>query len=174
MTLPKNPFYVRSPEGMSAKDVRSLFVEAFSDYPSVLEEAHIFIVGPRGTGKSMMFRYMMPDCQFALISENSLSFFATYVPLKRQNFNIAELARLENAHANVLINEHLLTAFVACRFFDQVSGGIDDGILEADSFSEIRSCFEAIGRKPVKPSRSNSFRHLGKNGTSSMMRLSNI
>jgi hypothetical protein len=145
MITVKNPFYVRSPEGMPAEDVRSLFVEAFSDYPSILEEAHIFIVGPRGTGKSMMFRYMMPDCQYGHIAEESLPFFATYIPLKRQNFNIAELARLENAHANVIINEHLLTAFVARRFFDQVLCSIESGILKLGSFPEIVACFDLIG-----------------------------
>jgi len=123
-----NPFYVKSPEGMNAKDVCDLFVESSSDYPMLLEPAHIFLIGPRGTGKSMMFRYMMPDCQAHMANKGyeDLDFFAIYVPLKRQNFNISELARLDNYHASYLINEHLLTTYVGRIFFEKVGLFLDE------------------------------------------------
>ena len=58
-----NPFTVTSPENMSAEDTFSLFVDVFSDFPKVPDPGHMFLHGPRGSGKSMMFRYLKPDCQ---------------------------------------------------------------------------------------------------------------
>jgi hypothetical protein len=143
-----NPFYVKSPEGLSAADACSLFVDSFSDYPMLLEAAHMFIVGPRGTGKSMMFRYMMPDCQMLdkRCSLQELPFFSVYVPLKRQNFNLAELGRLDNVHASYLINEHLLTTHVARRVLEQITHFLKD--IEYDTEVTIkvfRKCLDLVG-----------------------------
>ena len=58
-----NPFAVQSPEDMDATDAVSLFVDVFPDFHKILREGHAFLHGPRGSGKSMMFRFLCADCQ---------------------------------------------------------------------------------------------------------------
>ncbi|RYU93169.1 ORC-CDC6 family AAA ATPase [Emticicia agri] len=113
-----NPFEVNTPEGILAKDVHELFVDVFSDFHQVPKVGHTFLNGPRGSGKSMMFRYMMPDCQ--IIEKgcllNELDYFALYVPIKLTDLNNKEIEKLKT-NSYVYINEHLLTTFIAIKCF---------------------------------------------------------
>ena len=56
-----NPFSVMSPEKLDADEAERLFVEVFSDFPQVETTGNAVIVGARGSGKSMMFRCLLPD-----------------------------------------------------------------------------------------------------------------
>lgn len=115
----KNPFSVQTPEDISAREAYDLFVDVFTDFYQVPNQGHTFLHGPRGSGKSMMFRYMMPDCQ--AIKSNSkfdkLEYFSIYVPIKKTDLNIINLDRLEN-HAQHLLNEHLLVTHISIIVFD--------------------------------------------------------
>ncbi|MEZ0183735.1 hypothetical protein AB9T89_15940 [Flavobacterium oncorhynchi] len=117
----KNPFEVSTPEGISAEDAHELFVDVFTDFYQVNKVGHAFLNGPRGSGKSMMFRYMMPDCQ--KISRNcelnEIDYFSLYVPFKLTDINYSELERLRK-NSNTFINEHLLTTFVASKCFSNL------------------------------------------------------
>lgn len=115
----RNPFAVQTPEDISADDVVSLFVDVFADFQNILKQGHTFLHGPRGSGKSMMFRFLEPDCQqlFKQRTLDGLDFFAVYVPIKNTELKLTELKRLENMHANLVLNEHFLVQYVAIRFF---------------------------------------------------------
>lgn len=118
METQSNPFAVQTPEDISAEDVISLFVDVFTDFYQVPKPGHTFLHGPRGSGKSMMFRYMQPDCQSLIRGTlSSHPYFAVYVPIKSTDLHLIELARLENKHAALLINEHLMTMYVAVKAF---------------------------------------------------------
>ncbi|UOE49158.1 hypothetical protein MTO98_32710 [Mucilaginibacter sp. SMC90] len=117
----RNPFEVNTPEGISAKEVYELFVDVFTDFYQVPEIGHTFLNGPRGSGKSMMFRYMMPDCQ--KIDKNcslsELEYFSLYAPIKLTDINYPELDRLKDS-SNTFFNEHLLTTYVASKCFNNI------------------------------------------------------
>ncbi|MFP8894603.1 hypothetical protein [Chryseobacterium sp. EZn1] len=114
-----NPFEVKTPEDVTASEVHELFVDVFTDFYQVREVGHTFLNGPRGSGKSMMFRYMMPDCQ--MIDKNcsisGLDYFSLYVPIKLTDINYPELERLKS-NSNTFFNEHLLTTHVASKCFN--------------------------------------------------------
>src|ERR1700691_1617044 len=115
-----NPFSVQTPEDIEAPEVVDLFVDVFSDFYNVKNQGHTFLHGPRGSGKSMMFRYLEPDCQLLALKKqrlNELTFYAVYVPIKNTDLKLTELERLSNKHANIVLNEHFLTAFIAARVF---------------------------------------------------------
>ncbi len=115
----KNPFSVQTPEDITAKEAYDLFVDVFTDFYQIPNQGHAFIHGPRGSGKSMMFRYMMPDCQ-ALKKDSTfdkLDYFSIYVPIKKTDLNVINLDRLEN-HAQHLLNEHLLVTHIATIVFE--------------------------------------------------------
>ena len=54
----ENPFQITTPEDLDAQKTVSLFVDVFTDFPKIIDPGHVFLIGPRGVGKSMMFRYL--------------------------------------------------------------------------------------------------------------------
>jgi len=122
IALSKNPFSVTTPEDMKASDVVSLFVDVLPDFPHIQQSGHAFLHGPRGSGKSMIFRYLQPDCQSLAhqVALKDLPFFAIYIPLKKTDFTITEIGRLEGKHASDALNSHLLTmhfSTIVCETF---------------------------------------------------------
>ena len=126
-SLVSNPFKVFTPEGMTAKDAVDLFVEV-SDFNKIQDEGNTILNGPRGSGKSMLFRYLMPDCQMIArrCPLSDLPFFAVLVPIKNTNPNVTELGRLQLQSARAILNEHLLTCFVASKVFKAVAESAPD------------------------------------------------
>ncbi len=117
----RNPFSVRTPEGMPAADVVGLFVDVFTNFPKIADQGHCFLHGPRGSGKSMMFRYLQPDCQVLArrCRPDELQFWGVYIPVK--NVGITEMLRLDGRHASALLNEHFLTMHVTENVFDSLA-----------------------------------------------------
>lgn len=116
----ENPFDVQTPENLSTSDMADLFVRSNSDYFQVEKAGHTFIMGPRGAGKSMYFRFLEPDCQ--CIDEGTeladLKFYAAYVPIKETDINLPELLRLqESKHAAIVLNEHVFLTHIASKLF---------------------------------------------------------
>jgi hypothetical protein len=114
-----NPFSVQTPEDISAEDAYHLFVDVFTDFYQVPVIGHTFLNGPRGSGKSMMFRYMLPDCQKLKTTKefNKLDYFSIYIPIKKTTLNLTNLERLED-HAQFLLNEHLLVTYISITIFN--------------------------------------------------------
>lgn len=116
--LTKNPFSVQSPEHIAADDVISLFVEDFADFHQVLRTGHTFLHGARGSGKSMIFRYLEPDCQIIAKKRalHELEFFSFYIPIKETDLRLTELLRLEKErHGSLALNEHLMAVSFAIK-----------------------------------------------------------
>jgi hypothetical protein len=137
----KNPFEIKTPEQNSADEIVSLFVDVFTDFFQVKETNHTFINGPRGSGKSMMFRYILPDCQKIVkkCEFNELDFFSIYIPIKKTNINIVDFERLEN-HANTVLNEHLLVTYVLSISFEFIADTIKEELNNYDQ--EIQNFYE--------------------------------
>lgn len=103
-----NPFTIISPEDLNANQANQLFVEVYSDFPQVKNAGHSMIVGARGSGKSMIFRCLLPDV-LKLTEKQSfqdLDFLAFHIPIKNTTLKITELASLEKLHTASMINEH--------------------------------------------------------------------
>lgn len=107
----KNPFQIKTPESLSAEETVSLFVDEYTEFPKIKAEGHTFIIGPRGTGKSMIFRYLQPDCQCQHKALAEIDYLGLYIPLRNAGFTkITEMKRLYNVAAEYL-NEHIMVAF---------------------------------------------------------------
>lgn len=118
----ENPFAVTSPEKLSAEEAEQLFVEVFTDFPQVETPGNAMIIGARGSGKSMMFRCLLPDvlmkrnhCDFA-----NLPFVGFHVPIKNTQLKITDLTRIDDNYASALINEHFFTLAVMIEICGQV------------------------------------------------------
>lgn len=139
--LTKNPFSVQSPEHIAADDVISLFVEDFADFHQVLRTGHTFLHGARGSGKSMIFRYLEPDCQIIAkkCALSELEFFSFYIPIKETELRLTELLRLKKqGHGSLALNEHLMAVSFAIKMLSslqRVSSQADD--VAAKSFADF-------------------------------------
>lgn len=143
-----NPFEIKTPESNSAEDILELFVDVFPDFWQVKEPGHTFLNGPRGSGKSMMYRYMMPDCQMMKneCEASQLDYFAVYVGIKQTNINNTDLERLTN-HANLIINEHLLSTFVVANVFESIRQTFKGKLNEHTC--ELKEFYDTIFKKCV-------------------------
>ena len=115
----ENPFKVITPENMAATEVNALFVDPFTDFVKIREPGNTIVNGPRGCGKSMIFRYMLPDCQILerRVPPEQLPFLAFLISIKNTSPNLTELRRLHDRHAELVLNEHVLTIFSASKVF---------------------------------------------------------
>ncbi len=119
----KNPFQYLTPEQIEANEALNLFVDVFKDYYQVLNPGNTFIHGPRGSGKSMMFRIMKPDCQIIKFEKqlHEIDFYAVHVPIKDTSLNLTELQILEKSHGGNFLNEHYLVIYFSIVIFDCLS-----------------------------------------------------
>ncbi|UYN93141.1 MAG: hypothetical protein KIT25_13800 [Enhydrobacter sp.] len=109
-----NPFSVQTPEGIAAQTAVSLFVSEVPGYSAMVAPGHTFLHGARGSGKSMLFRYLEPDCQALAhnYKTKDLPFLGVYVPIKGTDIALAEFERIEERHADVILNEHFFSLTV--------------------------------------------------------------
>lgn len=84
ISISENPFRVHTPEALSAEEVVRLYVSEMPGADTVHSSGHTMIIGARGSGKSMMLRFLEPDCQ-ALIAKqktalnfSDIGFFSLY------------------------------------------------------------------------------------------------
>ncbi|SHJ40763.1 hypothetical protein SAMN02745146_3063 [Hymenobacter daecheongensis DSM 21074] len=149
MNITSDPFAVQTPEDISAADTVELFVDVFADFKRVPKPGHTFLNGPRGSGKSMMFRFMLPDCQ-ELKQEKPLrehEYFSIYVPIKQTSLNIVDLERVQR-HANLLLNEHLLVTYIATRAFNSIAQVVTSGEYDSPEVrQEARDFYKLFTRK---------------------------
>jgi len=119
-----NPFWVWSPDDIPAAKATELFVDTFTDFPEVESPGHTFLNGPRGSGKSMMFRMMRADCARLRRSNSALKdlpYIGLYVPIKKTEITQTEMVYLDQQPARYVFSEHLLCLYVAQKVCDELS-----------------------------------------------------
>ncbi|MBT1063978.1 hypothetical protein KJY73_10360 [Bowmanella sp. Y26] len=146
-----NPFEVRTPEALSAQEVAKLFVDVFSDFKKVDDQSHTFIQGPRGTGKSMMLRYMEPDVQIAACKAariQDLEFFALHIPIKKAWSDITEWDLLDGTMYQYLA-EHLMISHITYCLFRSLSKNIEISDLDKGVLDYLNSLLIGCGSKEI-------------------------
>lgn len=119
----KSPFEYTSPEALKAQDIIDLFVPYSGEYYNVPIPGHTFVNGPRGSGKSMYFRYMEPDCQTIIQNKpiQELDYLALHVPIKEGQLDKTDLTLLRNKHGEILMNEHFMVINISAKIFECLS-----------------------------------------------------
>lgn len=118
-----NPFRIESPEKLTPLELVDLFVEQYTRLETVKQRKHTIIWGSRGSGKSMMLRYLEPQCQALLLGGDSNllqapeSFVAVYCPCKEGQLNKTDLELLRPS-ASVALGEHMLNLLISDVLFN--------------------------------------------------------
>lgn len=115
------PFSVETPELMDAQEICDLFVPN-EEYYSLEVGGHVFLHGHRGSGKSMMFRRLSPDCQSILQKKNisELDFFGVYTSIKKTDIDILDYSVIENSRTRAIISEHVLVCFLIIKILREI------------------------------------------------------
>ena len=118
--LARNPFVVETPEKLEANQITELFIERYTRIESLKQRKHTFTWGARGSGKSMMARFLEPRCQQIMLGsvQSYLAqidpFVAIYCPCKEGHLNRTELDSIRPGSA-AIISEHLLNLLITDR-----------------------------------------------------------
>jgi hypothetical protein len=119
-----NPFIYSTPDQIEDPvQALNLFVDVFKDFYLIESPGNTFINGARGSGKSMMFRIMRPDCQKQKLQTTlqGLNYYAIYIPIKDTSLNIQELEFLTDKHGENIFNEHLMATYFSIGIFKCLS-----------------------------------------------------
>jgi hypothetical protein len=84
---------------------------------SIQNPGHAFVIGARGSGKSILLRYHEPDCQRKKTGKelSELPYLSLYVSFRETQAQISELARFADKHGEVFFNEHLLVLAIGAQ-----------------------------------------------------------
>lgn len=116
----KNPFDVESPEKLTFDQIKELYVPDDEIIGLICQRKHTFIWGNRGSGKSMLLRFLEPKCFYKsdeflkkeLNEQNS--FLGIYYPIKEGMLNKTEFKLLDETLAS-LLSEHIFIIQIAER-----------------------------------------------------------
>ncbi len=59
----KNPFEHFFPDNLTPEEIHRLFVKEYTEHNSLTAYKHTIVEGSRGSGKSMLLKYLEPECQ---------------------------------------------------------------------------------------------------------------
>ena len=117
----QNPFLYSTPDQIKdPQQAIDLFVDVFKDFYLIESIGNTFIHGPRGSGKSMMFRIMQSDCQKIRLNKqiHELDYYSVYIPVKDTSLNIQDIHLLDNKHGAYILNEHLICLYFSICIFN--------------------------------------------------------
>ena len=136
-----NPFKIVNPEKLSAEEAKRLFVKEFTDFEKIELEGNTFLIGPRGVGKSMIFRYLQFDCQciYSDCDILSLPYIGIYSQIKNSIFAIREIDIIKNEYLRNLLNEHWMLMYICLNFFDSLIKS--DKIINSINYESLKEFY---------------------------------
>lgn len=145
-----NPFVVHSPEDIPADEVRRLFVNVLADFSTFRNPGNSMLHGPRGSGKSMILRYLQPDCQMlergCVVQD--LPFYGVYIGVKRSELGLTELRRLQNSSIDFYLLEHLMVMQVLCRLVLTINQSLE--VIDARRVKGLQEFYDGCFLKELQ------------------------
>ena len=161
---PLNPFRVESPEKLTPLELVDLFVEQYTHLETVKQRKHTIVWGSRGSGKSMLLRYLEPQPQACLhhgidkFLAAPESFVAVYCPCKEGQINKTDLGLL-NPSAALTLTEHMLNLQISDLLFNCLRTQFPDDFFSLDqkrSFASVVASLFDKGSIASSVARANS------------------
>ena len=153
-----NPFAVESPEKLDPQHLVSFFIEKYTKIETIKQRKNTFLWGARGSGKSMLFRYLEPKCQaiangsFDGFLQSSQPFIALYCPCKEGHFNKTDIRLLDKQPARIL-TEHLFNMHIAIRLVECLDNQIPSDYLgEKETLNFAKAFLQLFDRASIASS----------------------
>lgn len=159
--LRNNPFQHFYPEQeLTPRDIATLFIKDHTEYNALTSYTHSLVFGSRGSGKTMLFKFLEPACQ--VVKYGSLgeflsqpdSFIGIYMNYNRGDCTKREFYQLlEDKDIPTSLSQRLIIHYfimdicdsVLGTFLEQLQEKIDPG-RERDAVDRI---FSALDRKGI-------------------------
>lgn len=144
-----NPFEHFYPEELTPSEVHRLFVKEYTEHNYLTACKHTHVIGSRGSGKSMLFKFLEPACRaiehgsWPKFLASARPFIAIYINCNTSDYRIKEFAELledpdvQPAFAQQLVVHEFLMRIVACTL-RTITGQL------REYFTEDISAFERI------------------------------
>ena len=134
-----NPFSVKTPENLTAKELVDLFVP-YPEFANLQVSGNQFLHGHRGSGKSMMLRMMSPDSQMLAhhCGVYELPYFGVYLSIKATELNAPEYTRLEGENSGTVLSEHVLTTKLLSTLFQTVAKHCANSLAEHQRLENLQ------------------------------------
>jgi len=115
MTAKINPFEYEQATKLSPEEVRRYYIEDFNYSRFISSRRNVFLVGERGTGKTMTFLYYALPTQVAKAQEEEfdidLSIVSVYVPCNNPLTHRREFELLDRLNAS-FVSEHFMVVSI--------------------------------------------------------------
>ena len=139
----KNPFEYEQATKLSTEDVLKYYIEDFNYSRFVSSKRNIFLVGERGTGKTMTFLYYSLPIQVQRVlkheTELDLSLVSVYIPCNTPLTHRREYELLDPLNAS-LASEHFMVVSIMKEVLDSIYSV--PGIISKDEEEMLRSELE--------------------------------
>jgi hypothetical protein len=153
-----NPFEHFYPEDLDSKDVHRLFVKEYTEHNYLTARKHTIVEGSRGSGKSMLFKFLEPACQAiewgewdAFLKSKPNAFIGVYVNCNTGDYRKSEFEELlASEYVPKILGEKIVVHDFLMRIAectiktisDQLSGKLKE---DEKTFNEIILALDGRG-----------------------------
>lgn len=107
-----NPFIYAGANELDDEAILSFYISS-NEYEKILSKKNIFVIGQRGSGKSMILKYNTLSLQLMQSKNQIPDVIGVYVPCNRPYFRKLEHMLLDGTYEQSIISEHFLVLSLA-------------------------------------------------------------
>lgn len=107
-----NPFIYAGANELDDESILNFYISS-NEYEKILSKKNIFIIGQRGSGKSMILKYNTLSLQLMQSQNRIPDVIGVYIPCNRPYFGKLEHMLLDGAYEQSIISEHFLVLSLA-------------------------------------------------------------
>jgi len=115
-----DPFIYAGANELDDKSILNFYIKS-NEYEKILSKKNIFVIGQRGSGKSMILKYNTLSLQLMQSKNIIPDVIGIYVPCNRPYFRKQEYMLLESTYEKAIVSEHFLVLSIAKQLINTLS-----------------------------------------------------
>ena len=128
-----NPFEYEAANNLSEEDIINYYIEDYNYSRFIRSTKNIFLIGERGSGKTMTLLYNSFKIQYKSCKKNGIQVdyekIGVHIPCNTPLFHKKEYNLLDNEHQKYIICEHFLVLSILYSIADTIS--VSEELIEA-------------------------------------------
>jgi hypothetical protein len=124
-TFKKNPFEFEGANNLSDDEILEFYIEDYNYSRFILSPRNIFLIGERGTGKTMALLYNSFKIRYKYFKKNNLNidykYIGIHIPCKSPLFDKREYLLLQDDFKASVISEHYLVLSIVSSIASSLS-----------------------------------------------------